>query len=857
MFRGGQANPYDDVVAKATDENLTGENWEVILNLCDKVQDEGEQGARNVIAALLKRMTHRSPNVQLYSLSLAESLSKNCGVELHRELASRAFTQALEKLITDRTTHDKVKRRALGLIAMWTAEFENDPTLGIMEECYNSLKAKNYKFETPNEPPPPTVDDEIRRKEEEELQRVLEMSMQDKGGRNPHSGYSAASSSGASGSGAGPSSSRNASGSQAPYQSNAPTYHSGYVPARSPSPKVQAPAVATQPVASTASASTTSVGSQGSAISIPIVTRVRALHTFEPTEPGELAFDKGDVIKVVDRGYKDWWRGQLKGRTGIFPVNYVEPLPEPTAAELAKEAEQEAAVFAQAANVDRLLTMLRTLDASTDSLADNEEIQELYRSCMSLRPKIVKLIDKYSQKRADLVSMNESFVKARTIFDRMMEDSLARHAGMYEAQPDYRRAPPSQYQPRPESRNHLDYGPVPQPQPYGYPAGYDQAGYNAYPTQTSGYQDNAYPGQPQQQPYGDPNAYGPPQPQTAYGHPYGAPPTNGPYGAMTPSPYPQQQDPQSIPQLDPSPTPHAPVQQPTQQHLQPQSLSQSPQQQSGPPYLYDPNTTYADPNVQAWAQYYAQGGKDDAGAVYFISVPGVTDHVPQVPPPGPQEHVPGAQVYQQQQPQTITSTPQGVSPASSHPPTDRYHAQAASMQSPVMEHAAYTGTQGQSPYPPQPYHQESSAPAVGSSSPPSASTAMAAAAWSQQQQQPPSPTSPSTLRRQSTAHSMAPTASGPAPYGYGPQMTSSPSQQQQQQYSPQGSHMDPAAGYGSVQQGASMHSPQGERNSPTQGWQQPAYQSLQHQFSEMEIGGQNRQSSYPGQQPPMGVGAPA
>jgi len=54
-----------------------------------------------------------------------------------------------------------------------------------------------------------------------------------------------------------------------------------------------------------------------------IVTRVKALHTFEPTEPGELGFDKGDVIKVVDRGYKDWWRGQLKGRTGIFPVNYV------------------------------------------------------------------------------------------------------------------------------------------------------------------------------------------------------------------------------------------------------------------------------------------------------------------------------------------------------------------------------------------------------------------------------------------------------------------------------------------------------------------------------------------------------
>ena len=54
-----------------------------------------------------------------------------------------------------------------------------------------------------------------------------------------------------------------------------------------------------------------------------IVTRVCALHTFEPTEAGELAFERGDVIKVVDRGCKDWWRGHLKGHTGIFPVNYV------------------------------------------------------------------------------------------------------------------------------------------------------------------------------------------------------------------------------------------------------------------------------------------------------------------------------------------------------------------------------------------------------------------------------------------------------------------------------------------------------------------------------------------------------
>jgi len=29
------------------------------------------------------------------------------------------------------------------LVAMWTEDFASDPTLGIMEECYGSLKAKS------------------------------------------------------------------------------------------------------------------------------------------------------------------------------------------------------------------------------------------------------------------------------------------------------------------------------------------------------------------------------------------------------------------------------------------------------------------------------------------------------------------------------------------------------------------------------------------------------------------------------------------------------------------------------------------------------------------------------------------
>lgn len=238
-----------------------------------------------------------------------------------------------------------------------------------MRNTSSIVVRKGYSFNTPDEPPPPDVDDEVRRREEEELQRVLEMSMHDKGGRPQWAEYSLASG-GASGSG----SSTSLPGTNTARQ---PTYsqpsHGGYVPSASPAVSAANTALpSTTPV----SASTTpSISSASAQESIPVVTRVRALHTFEPSEAGELAFEKGDIIKVVDRGYKDWWRGQLKGRTGIFPVNYVEPLPEPTATELAREAEQEATVFSQAANVDRLLTLLRGMDPAKDNLADNEEIQ--------------------------------------------------------------------------------------------------------------------------------------------------------------------------------------------------------------------------------------------------------------------------------------------------------------------------------------------------------------------------------------------------------------------------------------------------------------------------------------------------
>lgn len=130
------------------------------------------------------------------------------------------------------------------------------------------------------------------------------------------------------------------------------------------------------------------------------VSRVRALYDFTPSEPGELAFRKGDIIAVLESVYKDWWKGSLRGQTGIFPLNYVEKLQDPTKEELEREAQMEAEVFAEIKNVEKLLALLST--SSSADARENEEITSLYHKTVSIRPKLIELIGKYSQKKGEL-----------------------------------------------------------------------------------------------------------------------------------------------------------------------------------------------------------------------------------------------------------------------------------------------------------------------------------------------------------------------------------------------------------------------------------------------------------------------
>lgn len=52
----------------------------------------------------------------------------------------------------------------------------------------------------------------------------------------------------------------------------------------------------------------------------------RALHSFQPTGGSNtcLSFEAGQVIRTLNKDGSGWWDGELEGKRGWFPSNYVE-----------------------------------------------------------------------------------------------------------------------------------------------------------------------------------------------------------------------------------------------------------------------------------------------------------------------------------------------------------------------------------------------------------------------------------------------------------------------------------------------------------------------------------------------------
>ncbi|KAL2312250.1 Class E vacuolar protein-sorting machinery protein hse1 [Schizosaccharomyces pombe] len=368
MFRG-KPNSIETLILQATDEKNTKEKWDVIMDACDQLSSTSEDVGRNSIKFLNKRLDTANANIQLLALTLTDAIVKNCKTSIVREISSRTFTDSLLKIASDSTTHNRVRSRIAVLVNEWAEIMKKDPNMSLMQDiCEKIRKLDIVDLRAPKKPEKEAMNELELKREEEELQYALALSLSESTAQsnkveNPQS-----------------------TKDEPPQKTN----------------QRQESNLATSPAST--------------------VSRVRALYDFAATEQGELSFKKGDIILVLESVYKDWWKGSCKNAVGIFPVNYVQRVVEPTIEQQRQSAHMEQQVFDALPQIDELLDTLST--ASPDA-ADDDALQGKYHAMIALRPKLVRLIEKYASQKEELMDLNERLLVARRDYEKLYEQSMS------------------------------------------------------------------------------------------------------------------------------------------------------------------------------------------------------------------------------------------------------------------------------------------------------------------------------------------------------------------------------------------------------------------------------------------------
>ncbi|KAJ3155783.1 Vacuolar protein-sorting-associated protein 27 [Geranomyces michiganensis] len=142
------ANPLDELVDRATSENLPIGTDDLVLNLdiADKVKAK-EVTPKQAVQSLKRRLNHKNPNVQILTLKLTDTCVKNSGHHFVQEVASREFVDNLVSIARAPIgTNPEVRQKILGFIQSWGLAFKSKADLRYLTDVYENLKREGVSF---------------------------------------------------------------------------------------------------------------------------------------------------------------------------------------------------------------------------------------------------------------------------------------------------------------------------------------------------------------------------------------------------------------------------------------------------------------------------------------------------------------------------------------------------------------------------------------------------------------------------------------------------------------------------------------------------------------------------------------